>query len=101
MDWGATIVCIGGLRALLRFCYEGQVLFFPLNRAPVLIAGADESGEALLRALRLHRGMSYEVVGFITHDAGKARLLHWRRAACWEPSTRRASWPASTRPPRC
>jgi FlaA1/EpsC-like NDP-sugar epimerase len=71
MDWGATIVCIGGLRALLRFLYEGQLLFFPVNRAAVLIAGADESGEALLRALRLHRGMSYDVVGFITHDAGK------------------------------
>ncbi len=71
MDWGATIVCIGGLRALVRFLYEGQLLFFPLNRAAVLIAGVDESGEALLRALRLHRGMSYEVVGFITHDAGR------------------------------
>jgi FlaA1/EpsC-like NDP-sugar epimerase len=71
MDWGATIVCIGGLRALLRFLYEGQVLFFPVNRTPVLIAGADESGEALLRALRLHRGMSFEVVGFIAHDASK------------------------------
>lgn len=71
MDWGATIVCVGGLRALLRLFYEGRLILFPLNRVPVLIAGADDSGEALLRALRLHRGMSYEVVGFIAHDPSK------------------------------
>jgi FlaA1/EpsC-like NDP-sugar epimerase len=75
MDWGATIVFVGGLRAGLRALQEGQrLLLVPLHRLPVLIAGADDSGEALLRTLRLKAALPYDVVGFLTADPDRLAM---------------------------
>ena len=65
MDWGATIVIVGGLRCMLRFLHEGRRVFLSPHLTPVLIAGANDSGEALLRAVRLNPLLPYEVVGFL------------------------------------
>jgi FlaA1/EpsC-like NDP-sugar epimerase len=67
MDWGITIVVIGGLRSLARLVEEGSLIWNSRRNAnPVLIVGTNNSGEALLRALRRNPKLSYSVVGFIS-----------------------------------
>ena len=69
-DWGATVFAVGGIRALKRLVEEGVVLSFTdRGKTPVFIAGVNDSGEALLRAIRRNSKWSYRVVGFITQDA--------------------------------
>ena len=72
MDWGATVVIVGGLRCGLRFVHEGRRMFFlPPNRIPVLIVGANDSGELLLRALRQNPLLPYEVVGILAESVDR------------------------------
>ncbi|MHB8973237.1 MAG: polysaccharide biosynthesis protein, partial [Pirellulaceae bacterium] len=69
MDWGLTIVVLGGLRSVARFVEENQG--FGLSTSPgkrVFIVGANDSGEALLRAIRRNSQIPYRVVGFIAED---------------------------------
>ncbi len=66
MDWGATVVVVGGLRSLRRWMQEGGRLFRGSgNRIPVLIIGANDYGETLLRSIRRNPKLDYYVVGFI------------------------------------
>jgi len=71
MDWGATIVVIGGLRAVLRTLRERSwmMLLKPGHKTPALIVGADDAGEALLRSMVRNGRLRYHVVGFLDHDA--------------------------------
>mgnify|MGYP002623223544 FL=1 len=69
LDGILTVVTIGGLRSMTRFLAERDP--FPMlerGRDPVLIVGANDSGEALLRAIRRAKNLPYRVVGFITHN---------------------------------
>ena len=69
LDWGATIVVVGGLRALLRVIQERNwSLFFAPGEVPTLIVGANDAGEALLRAVNGKEKLNYYVVGFIDDD---------------------------------
>jgi FlaA1/EpsC-like NDP-sugar epimerase len=84
LDWGATIMVVGGLLAVLRFLHENNwppFAFFS-KKTPTLIVGANEAGESLLYALLRNRKMNYHVVGFIDEDpdrvdtrVGSARVL--------------------------
>ena len=66
MDWGATIFVIGGLRSAVRLFEERAVgPFLVGGQKPVFIVGANDSGEALLRAIRRNFKLCYRVVGFI------------------------------------
>jgi FlaA1/EpsC-like NDP-sugar epimerase len=66
MDWGATLVVVGGLRVLLRTVKEARRHFRPsADCVGVLIVGANDAGESLLRAVRLNTAMAYRVVGFV------------------------------------
>jgi FlaA1/EpsC-like NDP-sugar epimerase len=67
MDWGTTIVAIGGLRSLARMLDEGRSadILHTMSK-PVLIVGANNSGEALLRAIRRTPKLHYRVIGFIS-----------------------------------
>jgi len=69
MDWGLTIVVVGGIRSLARFLEEsrGSVLL-SVGKTPVFIVGANDSGEALLRSIRRNSKLPYMVVGFIAED---------------------------------
>ena len=70
MDWAATIVAVGALRSLARLVKERGYLRRPSRgKTPVLIVGANDSGEALLRIIRCSRTLRYRVVGFVADDA--------------------------------
>jgi FlaA1/EpsC-like NDP-sugar epimerase len=69
IDWGATIVVVGGARSLLRgFREYAWASFFPSDRIPAFIVGANETGEMLLRAIIRNDKRTYRVVGFIDTD---------------------------------
>lgn len=70
MDWCATIVGVGGLRAVLRMVHDrGIHNLWPSDGTATLIVGANDSGESLLRAIHRNRNpgntVRYRVVGFL------------------------------------
>ena len=66
LDWGVTIVAIGGIRASLRVIQERNwSLFLTPEEVPAFIVGANNSGESLLRAIKGNPDLTYYVVGFI------------------------------------
>lgn len=65
MDWGATIVVVGGLRSARRWLTEVFRLLESHKGVPTLIVGADDYGEAILRAVRRGDGVNYNVLGFV------------------------------------
>ncbi|QDU87403.1 UDP-N-acetyl-alpha-D-glucosamine C6 dehydratase [Pirellulimonas nuda] len=68
IDWGATLMTLGLVRAAPRALrhFPG---FAAAGRGPrALIVGADDDGEALLRALRGSRTAPRRVVGFLDAD---------------------------------
>ncbi|OHB68815.1 MAG: hypothetical protein A2V70_11365 [Planctomycetes bacterium RBG_13_63_9] len=71
LDWGTTIVMIGGVRALLRILRERNWMsvFSASSKVPVLIVGANDAGELLLRSILRNEKMGYYVVGFLDDDA--------------------------------
>lgn len=70
IDWGTTIVAIGGIRSALRGLQEfAWVPFMPSSQIPTLIVGANDTGELLLRSI-IHNGKrTYRVLGFIDRDS--------------------------------
>ncbi len=68
INWGGTVALIGLLRSLQRLRHEGVAWFSANdNGIPVLIVGADETGESLLRNLRSTQ-LPYRVMGFMAAD---------------------------------
>ena len=66
LDWGTTIVVLGGARSLLRGVRETRwSLFRSADEVRVLIAGAGDMGAATLRMIRRIGRPRYRVVGFI------------------------------------
>jgi FlaA1/EpsC-like NDP-sugar epimerase len=67
IDWAFTILTIGGLRSITRLIQE-RLLPGSISRSgtPVLIVGTNDSGEALLRAIRRNPKLAYRVSGFVT-----------------------------------
>ncbi|MCA9179270.1 MAG: polysaccharide biosynthesis protein [Planctomycetales bacterium] len=69
LDWGGTLLAIGGLRMLVRIIDEREPSqLLSVNQTPVFIIGAGVAGETLLRTIRRHRELAYRVVGFISLD---------------------------------
>jgi FlaA1/EpsC-like NDP-sugar epimerase len=72
LDWGVTIVALGGVRAGLRVLEERSWrLLREIDKTPTLIVGANHTGELLWRAI-VRSGLPYDVVGFI--DEGTSRV---------------------------
>lgn len=66
IDWGATLLVLGAVRALPRVLRNDAWHFFPTGHGtPCFIVGADESGETLLRAIRYNPALTYRVMGFV------------------------------------
>jgi FlaA1/EpsC-like NDP-sugar epimerase len=83
MDGGLTFLFTGGLRMAIRTFYvrhdrNGQALFVPpAQRKRILIVGAGDAGEKILREIIENDHLPYSVVGFIDDDPKKhGRSIH-------------------------
>ncbi|MBN1394931.1 MAG: polysaccharide biosynthesis protein [Pirellulales bacterium] len=69
LDWGVTLVALGGARALLRGVRETKWPLFSSNEClRVLIAGAGDMGASVLRMIQRIDRPNYRVVGFIDNN---------------------------------
>jgi FlaA1/EpsC-like NDP-sugar epimerase len=87
LDAVFTMLFAGGLRMVIRSGYtmQGSIRNFPwcvpLRRTPkgrrVLILGAGDAGEKILREILESPGLDHNVVGFLDDDPGKrGRTMH-------------------------
>ncbi len=87
LDALLTMVFSGGLRMVIRSGYtmQGSIRNFPwcvpLRRTPkgkrILILGAGDAGEKILREIQENPELDHHVVGFLDDDPGKkGRTLH-------------------------
>ena len=73
LDWGATILLLGGLRTLWRSVREELRPMFSRHQArTAVIVGADHSGEMIARGLMGSSSKPYSVVGFLDDDPSLA-----------------------------
>jgi len=75
IDWAATIGLVCAARILIRFYYEEVQPRHAVEPRSVLICGAGDTGEAVLRELLRMRHEAYECVCLLDDDAP---LLHGR-----------------------
>ncbi len=68
LDWAATIAFVSAARILVRFYYEDIQPRRVGAPTRVLIVGAGDAGEAVLRELLRMRREHYECVGFLDDD---------------------------------
>jgi len=71
IDWAATIALVGGLRFLVRVIREGSRPVSPAGLTRVLIIGAGDAGEGVLRELYRLPVERYHVVGFVDDNPKK------------------------------
>ncbi len=72
LDWGITILLVGGLRSACRLFREiWWPAFSSQGCEPALLIGAFEGGEALARQIHAHPSLEFRVVGFL--DENRAR----------------------------
>jgi FlaA1/EpsC-like NDP-sugar epimerase len=71
IDWAATIALAGGLRFLVRVIREGSRPVSPAGLTRVLIVGASDAGESVLRELYRLPVERYHVVAFVDDDPDK------------------------------
>jgi len=83
IDWILTIILIGGLRVSIRLLFSEKGDLRSLLRNPfshgkvakpkkrLLIIGAGDTGEKMLREIRDNPRLNYEVVGFLDDDRKK------------------------------
>lgn len=71
IDWAATIALVGGMRFLVRIVREGSRPVSPAGLTRVLIVGAGNAGEGVLRELYRLPVERYHVVGFVDDDPRK------------------------------
>ncbi|MEQ8846560.1 nucleoside-diphosphate sugar epimerase/dehydratase [Botrimarina sp.] len=68
IDWGTTLLAFGLLRAAPRAVRDWRRRLRREQGRRVLIVGANDEGEALLRSLSLDRRHAYRAVGFVDPD---------------------------------
>jgi len=71
IDWAATIVVICGARLIIRLYYEETQMVSGGRLARLLIVGAGNAGEVLLREILRMPVLRYDVVGFIDDNRRK------------------------------
>jgi FlaA1/EpsC-like NDP-sugar epimerase len=78
LDWGATILLLGGLRTIWRSIREELRPLFSRGQArSAIVIGADHAGEMIARGLQATSSKPYLVVGFLDDDPS---LAHTRVA---------------------
>ncbi len=73
LDWAATIAFISAARILVRFYYEELHPRGAGDLRRVLICGAGDAGEAVLREMIRAGGSRYQCVGFLDDDVPQLR----------------------------
>ena len=71
LDWAGTIALVGGARMIVRLYHEEIAPASSSKRTRLLIVGAGNAGESVLREILRMREDRYEVVGFVDDDSGK------------------------------
>ncbi len=71
IDWAATIALVGGLRFIVRIIREGSRPVSPAGLTRVLIVGAGDTGEGVLRELYRLPVEKYHVVAFVDDNPRK------------------------------
>lgn len=71
LDWVGTIVAVCGARLVFRLYYEETLNVSGGRLTRLLIVGAGNAGEALLREIHRMPTMQYEIVGFMDDDPRK------------------------------
>ncbi len=71
MDWAAMIMVVCGARLIMRLYYEETQTLESGRLTRILIVGAGNAGETLLREIQRMPVMQYDVVGFIDDDRSK------------------------------
>ncbi len=76
LDFGLSLVLIGGARGSLRLFREAMRAYLPSSpdRRNVLILGAGDTGETLLREINKNPNLPYRVVGFLDDAPNKKGL---------------------------
>ncbi len=66
LDWGVTLMLLAGVRMTPRLLRDFRWKpFQKIQGAKVLIVGANDAGETLLRSVRTSTSLQYQVVGFV------------------------------------
>ncbi len=70
LDWGGTLIVVCGLRGLGRSIRERYMTLFhrETEARRVLIVGANQAGETLLRSIKYDGRIAYHVCGFVDDD---------------------------------
>ncbi|RME36906.1 MAG: hypothetical protein D6788_10600, partial [Planctomycetota bacterium] len=68
LDLAATVAAVSGARILVRFYYEDLQPRLSGESLPVLVVGAGDAGEAVVRELFRSRRERYECVGILDDD---------------------------------
>jgi len=77
IDWFIIITFLGGSRFVYRFFREFKGMSTITNGKKVLIIGASDEGEMLLRELKKNPKMNYKPVGFLDRSTErKGRRIH-------------------------
>ncbi|MBF0257848.1 MAG: polysaccharide biosynthesis protein [Desulfamplus sp.] len=87
IDWCLTFLLTGGLRLLVRYMYhkylrqrdngEKFTMFSSRKQIPILLIGAGNAGEKILREMIENPRLNYHVIGFIDDDSDKrGRSIH-------------------------
>ena len=71
LDWAATIIVLCGVRLAIRLYYEEVQTVASGRLTRLLIVGAGNAGEVLLREVHRMGTARYEVVGFVDDDPKK------------------------------
>jgi len=77
-DYVLTLLMVGGVRVLIRVLKEYfSGIIDESNNLPILIMGAGDGGELLLREIRNNPEICYKPIGFIDDDITKKnRMIH-------------------------
>ena len=77
-DYVLTLLMVGGVRVLIRVFKEYfSGIVDESKKLPILIMGAGDGGELLLREIRNNPGICYKPIGFIDDDITKKnRMIH-------------------------
>lgn len=89
LDFGLSLVLLGGARGSLRLIREALSAYLPSSpeRRNVLILGAGDTGETLLREINKNINLPYRVVGFLD-DAPNKQGLKIQNASVLGPISR-------------